>query len=84
MRHEELFSKMNRIIDEIERIDREEPTGPDGETNPRIVELLKEGEKVQRELDPLVRETFRDDPAILAEWDSVMSPRDDLDEEDIG
>jgi hypothetical protein len=84
MRHENLFARMNYVIKEIERIDKENPTGPDEETNPRIVELLKEGMEIQKELDPLMRGTFSHDPATLAKWDSIMHMCDDLDEEDIG
>ena len=82
MRHENLFARMNRVIKEIARIDKENPTGPDEETDPRIVELLKEGMEIQKELDPLMRGTFRHDPAKLAEWDSIMHMCDDLDKED--
>lgn len=83
MRHENLFSKMDYVIKEIARLDKECPNGPDGKTNPRIVELLKEGMEIQKELDPLMRGTFRHDPARLAEWDSIMHMCDDLDEEEI-
>jgi len=78
MEHENLFSKLDRIIREIERLDRENPTGPDEATDPRIIELLAEGEKIQKELDPLVRGTYRNRPKMLAEWDSIMHMCDDL------
>lgn len=84
MQHENLFAKMSHVIKEIARINKENPTGPDEETDPRIVELLKEGMEIQKELDPLMRGTFRHDPVKLAEWDSIMHMCDDLDEEDIG
>ncbi len=84
MRNENLFSKMDYIIKEIARLDAENPTGPGEETDPRIVELLKEGMEIQKELDPLMRGTFRHDPAKLAEWDSIMRMSDDLDEGDDG
>ena len=84
MRNENLFTRMHYIIEEIARLDEENPTGPDEETDPRIVELIKEGMEIQKELDPLMRGTFRHDPARLAEWDSIMHMCDDLDEEDAG
>jgi hypothetical protein len=84
MRNENLFTRLDYIIKEIARLDKENPTGPDEETDPRIVELLKEGTEIQKELDPLMRGTFRNNPAKLAEWDSIMHMCDDLDEEDGG
>jgi hypothetical protein len=33
------------------------------------------------ELDPLMREKLRDDPAALAEWDEIVHMCDDLDED---
>ncbi|HEY0377750.1 MAG TPA: hypothetical protein VGC87_12565 [Pyrinomonadaceae bacterium] len=83
MRHENLFARMSYLLKEIDRINKENPTGPDEETDPRIVELLKEGMEVQQELDPLVRETFRNNPARLAEWDDIMHMCDDLDQGDV-
>jgi hypothetical protein len=54
------------------------------ETDPRILELINKGMKIQKELDPIVREAYRNDPEKLAEWDSIMHMCDDLDEEDAG
>jgi hypothetical protein len=84
MQHENLFSRMDYIIKEIARLDKENPTGPDEETDPRIVELLNEGMKIQKELDPLMRETFRNRQATIAEWDSIMHMCDDLETKDAG
>jgi len=82
MQHENLFSRLNQICDEVVRLNKENPTGPDEETDPRIVRLLAEGQAIQKELDPLVRATYRNHPAKLAEWDIMMHLCDDLDEED--
>ena len=82
MQHENLFSKLGRILDEIAKLDKENPTGPDEETDPRIVRLLDEAEEIRKELDPLMRETFRNRPAMLAEWDGIMRMRDDMGEGD--
>ena len=84
MRNENLFSRMNYIIKEIARLDKENPTGPDEETDPRIVELLDEGMKIQKELDPLMRGTFCNNPAKLAEWDSIMQTYYELNSEETG
>jgi hypothetical protein len=84
MQHENLFSKLDIILKEIARLDKENPTGPDEETDPRIVQLLDEAEEIRKELDPLMRGTFRHRPATLAEWDSIMHMCDDLDEADTG
>lgn len=80
MEHENLFSKLDKIIREIQRLDAENPTGEDEETDPRIVELLAEGDAICKELDPMMRETFRGRRAAIAEWDSIMHMCDDLEE----
>ena len=54
MEHENLFSKLDKIIKEIQRLDEENPTGEDEETDPRIVALLAEGDEIVKELDPLM------------------------------
>jgi len=79
MNAHDLFARMGEIVAEIERLDKEFPSGPDEETHPRIKELIREGEQVQKELDPLVRETMRDKPEALAEWDEIMHMCDDND-----
>jgi hypothetical protein len=84
MQNENLFSKLDVILKEIERLDKENPTGPDEETDPRIVHLINEGEKIQKELDPLMRGTFRNRRETLAEWDSIMHMCDDLEKPDTG
>ncbi|OLE67404.1 MAG: hypothetical protein AUG74_10795 [Bacteroidetes bacterium 13_1_20CM_4_60_6] len=77
----DLFQLLSNITDKIEKIDAENPTGPD-ETDPRIEWLLAVSRKVQDRLDPLVREKYRDDPATLAEWDEIMHMCDDLPKDD--
>lgn len=44
------------------------------------MKLLEEGRKVQNELDPLMRETFRNRPEKLAEWDEIMHMCDDIEQ----
>jgi hypothetical protein len=82
MNHEKLFEQLDKVLNEIDRLDKENPTGPDEETDPRIVKLLDEADRITNELDPIIRETFQDDPEKLAEWDEIMRMRDDPEEED--
>ncbi|MDT7543152.1 MAG: hypothetical protein QOE33_3056 [Acidobacteriota bacterium] len=81
MQNENLFSKLDKIIKEIQRLDRENPTGEDEETDPRIVKLLDEGDEIVKELNPMMRETFRGRRSTLAQWDSIMRTCDDLEDE---
>jgi hypothetical protein len=71
-----LFARLNVIIDKIQRIDKDIPN--DG-GEPHIEKLLEEGTLICERLDPLMRERFRDDPAVLAEWDEIIHMCDDLD-----
>ena len=73
-----MFKRIGFIVDEVKRLDEENPTGPDEETDPRIVKLLDEAERVIRLLDPIVRETYCDNPAALAEWDDIVHSCDDI------
>ena len=82
MNERDLFERMDVIIAEIERLDRENPTGPDEETDPRIQKLLEEGTEITKQLDPLMRRRFRHNPAKLAEWDDIIHMCDDPDEDD--
>jgi hypothetical protein len=81
MEHENLVSRLKFVIREIERIDKENHTEPDEPTDPRIVQLIEEGTEIQNELDPIVRETFRNQPEVLKDWDKIMHMCDgDVDE----
>jgi hypothetical protein len=77
MKNENLFGKIDRVIEEIKKVERKSESAPKEETDPRIVALLDEGTQIVSELDPLVRETLRDDPDALAEWDEIMHMCDD-------
>jgi hypothetical protein len=81
VKNENLFRRMGYIVEESARLDKEFPSGPDEPTHPRIKELLREAEEIQKELDPLMRGTFRDNPKMLAEWDEIMHMCDDLEPE---
>ena len=76
----ELFKRMDFISEDTGRLNEENPNGPD-ETDQRIRELLDEGVEIVKQLDPIMRERFRNDPAALAEWDEIMHMCDDLDED---
>ena len=82
MNAEELFARMSVILAEVKRIDEENPTGPDDEGDPRITELLDEGNEIIQQLDPLMRSRHRHNPAKLAEWDEIIHMCDDLEEAD--
>ena len=68
---------IGRLMDELRR--NNDPNEP---TDPEIVRLIEEGMSVVGQLDPIVRETFRDQPDKLAEWDSIMHMNDAADEID--
>jgi hypothetical protein len=76
------FSRLNEVLAQVKRGNEENTTGPNEETDPHVKELLNEAQRIQNELDPLVREIMRDDPAALAQWDKLMHMCDDLKEEE--
>ena len=78
------FKLLNRILKEIQRIDKENPTGPDEATDPRIIKLLDMGNQLVKGMDPVIREQYRDNPQLLAEWDSIMQPFYAAEKEDSG
>jgi hypothetical protein len=69
MKH--LFDRLTTIIQETERIDTESPV-PEGEPNPALQPLFEEGTAIVRQLDPLLRERFSDQPEKLAEWARIQ------------
>ena len=72
------FGEINRLLAEIERLDRENADEAEEEDDPRIAALLDEMDEALAELDPIVRETLADDPAAIAEWDDIMHSCDDI------
>ena len=50
-------------------------------SSPEVHAALERGMSVVRQLDPLVREAVRDNPAALAEWEEIMRSFRELDEE---
>jgi hypothetical protein len=81
-RAQQLFKLVGEKVDEVKRLDKENPTGPDEETDPRIVALLAEMKEHIKELDPLVRRAYRYRPEALLEWDEIMHMNDDLEKKD--
>lgn len=68
----EVSARVGSLVKELKKLEQEKPTVPEEETDPRIVELLAEATTLIDQLDPIVRETFKDDPKTLAEWDDIM------------
>ena len=62
MDERDLFKRMDVINEETKRLGEENPTGPD-ETDPHVHKLIEEGVEIVKQLDPIMREKFRDDPA---------------------
>ena len=71
------FERLNFIIAEIERLDKESPV-PEGELNPALEPLFQEGNALVRQLDPLIRKRYRDEPEKLAAWLSIVKDYPDL------
>jgi chaperonin cofactor prefoldin len=82
MKKQNLLREMDKVLKEMQRVDEENPTGPDDEGDPRIDAILAKGNRIQNELDPIMRELYVGNPAALAEWDEIMHLCDDLDEDD--
>ena len=76
--------EISKLLDALRahRREREAALSEDEPTDPRIVEALERGMRAVRELDPIVRETMRENPAALAEWDDIMHDFHELDRED--
>lgn len=66
--------RRNRMLDEIADM-------TDEERERRRSELIAKGVETVKELDPIVRETFKDNPEKLAEWDDIMKMMDDPEDE---
>ncbi|HZT59649.1 MAG TPA: hypothetical protein VFA21_13655 [Pyrinomonadaceae bacterium] len=73
-----LHKRLSIIIDKVKRIDEEDP---DRQDDPRIERLLNEADFITQQLDPIMRDRYRNNPAALAEWDEIMHMCDDLDED---
>ena len=76
MEHENLVSKLDRIMREIDSLHKENPDGSDKEKNARLDYLLEEGVKIGEELDPMIRLGFRNNPRKLAQWKNARQSAD--------
>lgn len=84
------LAEWNKLVQAFENVDKLEKEwggesgwtagSKDEEKDARIAEARASGERAVNELDPIVRETFRDDPKALAEWDSIMQDWYKIDE----
>ena len=59
-----------------------DPSFVDEQRKRTTAETIARGMKIMDELDPIMRETFKDDPEKLAEWEDIMKMREDPDEEE--
>lgn len=81
MADQDRFNRLDSAIADMQRT-KQQQTGSDEPTDPKVVELLARGMKIIEELDPIVRETYRDNPEALAEWEDIMRMRDGLPEDE--
>lgn len=75
----DLFQVNQFITDKVKQLDEELP---EELSEPIIEKLLKFGTLVIRRLDPLVRETYKNQPEKLAGWVAIMEDYKDLDDAD--
>ena len=73
---EQFKQQLDKALEEMKRAKKQQADS-DEPTDPKLAELLARGMKIMDELDPIVRETMRDNPEALAEWEDIMSMRDD-------
>lgn|SRR5947209_5447342 len=85
MPNDNISNKIDRVLKEMKRRSKQPQNPqapPEQASDPVVAALLAKGLKLVAELDPIVREKYRDDPATLAEWDDIMNMLDDPPEED--
>jgi head-tail adaptor len=65
------LSKLDFVADEIEHLG--DSPKSESERDAKLRTLLDDADKlVMDQMDPIIRETMRDKPEALAEWDSIM------------
>ena len=79
MKHEDIIRKLARLTDEAEALVKTKASEVEVEEDPHILALTLEIERIIEELDPMVLETFRNNPAKVAEWKAIMALDDDED-----
>lgn len=80
MKHKKSLER-HKLLRKSRQLERERAALAKEERERRVSELIAEGMKNVEELDPIIRETFKDDPKALAEWDEIMHMLDDPEEE---
>ena len=65
------YDVLDVILAEVARLDEENPTGADEETDRRIDKLLDLGTMISKEMDAIVRANPPKNPKLLAEWNEV-------------
>jgi hypothetical protein len=82
MKDEQPFERIGRLFRQIERqrktrsLDSAKPPGRSAQ------ELIDKGLAIIDELDPIVRETYRDQPEALAEWEEIMQELKEINEDE--
>ena len=76
MKTETPLSQLDYIADEIEYFKQGQLSDLE------IHEVLAKGMEIVGQLDPIVRERYRDRPEALAEWDDIMQEYYALRDED--
>jgi hypothetical protein len=79
MKHENIIRKLARLTAEAEALAKTNASEMEVDEDPHILALTLEIERIIEELDPMVLETFRNNPAKVAEWKEIMSFDNDED-----
>jgi hypothetical protein len=73
MKNENVVSKLDRLLREIDKIEAEHPFGLTEEADRRIDELMCECVETTKEMNTIYRAMLRDSPEKMAEWKAVTS-----------
>ena len=68
MKNENVITKLDRLLREIDRIEAEHPLGLTEEADRRIDELMCECIKITKEMDIIYRAMLHDSPEKMAQW----------------
>lgn len=78
MEHEDLIAKLDQIrseIDSLKEANEFDPVNP----SPRFAKLISDGVAIKNELDPVLKEIYKNRPVELAEWTRTCQAFDYLD-----
>ena len=79
MEHEDITRKLARLVAEAEALVKTKASEVEVDEDPHILALTLQIERIIEELDPMVLETFRNNPAKVAEWKKIMALDNDED-----